>query len=92
MDSEPPSQQVVTAVAREEGLAPHELASPLYDTINPEALDAIFANTRPNATPTSILFEYHGYEIEIEGTTAADITVRATAPTTSDETKSRPPH
>jgi len=82
MDSEPPSQQVVKAVAREEGLAPNELTLPLYDTINPEALDAIFENRRPNATATAISFEYHGYEIEVAGTTTEDLAVRATAPTT----------
>lgn len=80
MDSEPPSQQVVKTVAQEEGLAPHELALSLYDTVDPEALDAIFASRRPNATSTTISFEYHGYDIQIEGTTAADLTVRATAP------------
>jgi hypothetical protein len=40
------STAVVSAVADEEGVAPHDLDPVLYDSVDPDALDALFAPCR----------------------------------------------
>ena len=65
------SFDVIAAVAEREGVDPLELEPPeydaLYDVINPEALDALFA-TRENGRqrPTGrIEFPYCGYQVVV---------------------------
>lgn len=55
-----PSEEVIEAVANEEGLDPAELRSPLYDAIDPDALDALFRNSAG-----AVSFEYHGYAVVV---------------------------
>lgn len=72
MVQQPPSQAVVETVAAMEGIPPDELRPPeyesLYDVVNPEALDALFADrtggtSRPGG---SVSFAYCGYRITVE--------------------------
>ena len=65
------SFDVIAAVAECEGVDPLELEPPeydaLYDVINPEALDALFA-TRENGRQRStgrIEFPYCGYQVVV---------------------------
>ena len=60
---EPPSIAVVSAVAREEGESPEELSPPLWNTIDPEALDLLFAN---GGSTVRVSFEYRGYAVEVD--------------------------
>ena len=46
---ESPSWAVVEALAAAEGVAPHTLEPILYDAVDPDALDALFA-PRPDGT------------------------------------------
>lgn len=63
--SEPLSQVVVEAVASAEGVDPLDLEVPLYDAVDPDALDALF---RSGATVDGrVEFEYHGYEVTVTG-------------------------
>jgi len=69
--SRPPSLAVIEAVARREGIDPTELEppeyEPLYEVLNPEALDAVFA-PRDNGAPRStgrIEFSYCGYDVVV---------------------------
>jgi len=64
---EPPVHEaVVYAVADAEGVDPTDL-DPLYDTIDPEALDALFAGGGEGR----IAFTYGGHEVEVTADGAA---------------------
>lgn len=63
----PPSQSVVRIVAERKGVAPEELSVPLFDAVDPEALDTIVRSTRAgrNRSPVRITFSYYGYDVEV---------------------------
>lgn len=69
------SERVLREVASEEGVDPIDLATPLYDVIDPDALDTLFAADTSGDEQGSIQveFNYHGYEIVV-----SDGTVRLT--------------
>lgn len=56
------SQTVVEAVAEAEGVRPVELTPPLYDIIDPDALDRIFDN---NLSIGKLTFNYNNCEINV---------------------------
>ncbi|WP_394741899.1 HalOD1 output domain-containing protein [Natronococcus roseus] len=59
-----PSLRVVKAVANAEGVDPVELEPPLYDGVDPTAIDERFAPTTPNASRNGRLrFRYRGYDV-----------------------------
>ena len=67
------SFQVITAVADREGIDPVELEPPeydaLYDVVNPEALDSLFAS-RENGTDRAsgrVEFTFCGYDVVVTG-------------------------
>ena len=62
-DSRSVSQTVIDAVAAAEGTPPTELTPPLYDVIDPEALDKVFAG---KASLGKLVFNYNSYEINVE--------------------------
>lgn len=62
----PPSQEVVERVATREGVD-HTDLDPLFDVIDPDALDRIVQSGRGTASPVHLTFTYHGYEISING-------------------------
>lgn len=69
------SQLVVEAVAEREDVGPIEL-DPLYDAVDPDALDAIFQmQLRPsnNAPTGEIHFEYHGYTVRVTAAGRVDL-------------------
>ncbi|WP_158058713.1 HalOD1 output domain-containing protein [Halorussus halophilus] len=77
MKSELASKQVVDAVAAEEGVSPHELAKPLYEVVNTDALNDFFAGpTDGGSAPIQITFEYHGYEVSVESDDQTALTVQ----------------
>jgi hypothetical protein len=61
------SEAVVNAVARAHGVDPLELP-PLYAAIDPDALDALLADTsaRPSPTDSSITFEYADATVAVD--------------------------
>ena len=62
----PVSEQLVRAVAAREGVAPFELEAPLYDTIDPDALDRLFRSFRSDPpTDAEVVFRYHGSLVTI---------------------------
>lgn len=66
-NSEPLSVKVVRKVAEKDGVDPTELDAPLYDVINPEALDELFEPRRNGERRAgTVEFTYHGYEIVVE--------------------------
>lgn len=67
------SIRVVEAIAAATDTDPFDLTPPLYDTINPEALDRLM---RPDAD-CRVTFEYDGHAVEVrnDGTVSVDGTV-----------------
>lgn len=62
------SQSVVEAVAEAKGAAPENLTPPLYDVIDPDALDQLFtATTTAGRMDGRVVFDYDGYEIVVSG-------------------------
>ena len=62
------SERVIEAVAEREGVAPTELARPLSDVIDPEALDTLF-EPQPDGRPRGegrVEFEYYGYMVVVD--------------------------
>lgn len=66
-----PSQRVVEAIAAEEGVWPEDLSppeyEPLYEAINPQALDALFEPTKTGAERARgrVTFCYCGYDVTV---------------------------
>ena len=68
-----PSQAVIEAVADAEGVSPRALRppayQPLHEVIDPDSLDALFANRvdgAPRASGT-VSFTYCGYAVTVDG-------------------------
>jgi len=63
-DGQQPSMAVVDLIAEETGIGPLEL-DPLYNAVDPEALDAICADS---SGFSRFKFEYAGHTVVIDGT------------------------
>jgi hypothetical protein len=62
------SLSVVEAVAEAEGVAPEALTPPLYEAIDPDALERVFAATSTSARMDGqVTFSYNGYAITVQG-------------------------
>lgn len=59
------SLAVIGAVSNAENTDPENLNQSLYDAIDPDALNNLFAGEENN--PTKCTFQYHGYTVTIEG-------------------------
>lgn len=59
------STRVVTEVAAAKGVSPIDMQPPLYDTIDPDALDSLFDGTTRTGT---ISFSYLGFDVTVEST------------------------
>lgn len=69
-----PSAAVLEAVAAAEGCEPTDLNVPLYECVDPDALDAIVSSPLSGR----VRFVYHGYELAVDGN--GDVTVVGRAP------------
>lgn len=74
-----PSTSVVEAIAAERGVSPEDLRAPLYEYLDPDALDAIFAprNGESNRHHGRIEFTALGCDVVVEGT--GEITAERTS-------------
>ena len=63
---EPISRQVIDAVADVKGVDPLELP-PLYDTVDPDALDSLFGGAGSGAAITELRLEIAGCEVLVRG-------------------------
>lgn len=59
-----PSTTVVTAVATVRGVDVTDLSVPLFEVVDPDALDRLFEAA---AGDLSFDFEYHGHHVELRG-------------------------
>jgi hypothetical protein len=62
----PPSQSVVERVAAREGVDHTEL-TPLFDAIDPDALDKILDTSPHTGSALQVSFTYHGYDVTVTG-------------------------
>ena len=71
------SLYIVNCVAEKEHTDPLELP-PLYDAVDPDALDDLVESGRQNGTTQSgrIEFQYNGYTVIVEFGNAPEITVK----------------
>lgn len=62
----PPSISVVEAIAEAEGVEPSALHPPLYQVVDPDALDALFKTDGSMAVGNRVSFVYRGYRVVVE--------------------------
>ncbi|UPM44825.1 HalOD1 output domain-containing protein [Halocatena salina] len=67
------SRNVIEAVATEMNIHPTELSEPLYEVLNPDALDVLFVDR--DGTDGKVTFNYCGYSITV--TAEGDVSVEA---------------
>lgn len=60
------ASSVVTAVARANGVDPTELP-PLQETVDGDALDALFASSETGPGGPKVVIHYAGYLVTVEG-------------------------
>jgi hypothetical protein len=73
------SESVVEAVAQAEGVAPTQLRSTLYEAVDPDALEQLFAPRTPvERLDGTLTFHYHGYRVTVRS--GGSVTVRVTEP------------
>lgn len=63
------SRAVVAAVANAENVSPVELTPPLYDAVDPDALEQFVASVDagPDESDVRVTFPYVGYEVTVTG-------------------------
>ena len=64
-DNDPLSVAIPELVARLEACHPCSLP-PLYECVDPEALDGLFGDSRGDASRLGVSFDYHGYRVAVE--------------------------
>jgi hypothetical protein len=73
IEAVPPSQAVVERVAAREGVD-HTDLTPLFEAIDPDALDALVTTSGPKQTPVHVTFRYQGYDVRIAGGGSVTVT------------------
>lgn len=68
------SEAVLQTIADAEGVDPADLEAPLYEALDPDALDALF-----RTDVGSVTFGYHGYTVTVFADGTVDIESRGTA-------------
>lgn len=58
-----PSCRIVDAVAAHFDVDPTELDEPLYESVDLEAVDALFASAREAGQSVTLAFQYRGREV-----------------------------
>ena len=67
MDSPSPSAAVIEAVAARKGLEPSKLEPPLYEVVDPAALDRVVTDSPTgDSPPVCITFSYAGCEVVVD--------------------------
>lgn len=75
-DSEtPPSTAVIEAIADHEGRDPMDLEQPLYEVIDPDALDALTGNGATGQAPAEIAveFTYNGCRVSVSNDGSVEV-------------------
>lgn len=75
-DAESVSLTVVEALASAKGVSPLEIEQPLYGSVDPEALDALFDPVDGAESSGRVVFTVDAYEVTV--TASRDVYVRPT--------------
>ena len=69
VDNCPASHTIITTLSDELGIDPLEM-QPLYEVVDPDALDALFSSVSDRGTSVTVTFEYCGHAVTVtsEGT------------------------
>lgn len=62
------SQTIVEAVAEREEVDPEDLESPLYEAVNPDALNSLFEDD--HSSTGAVSFMYKGYRVVVDSSDA----------------------
>lgn len=65
------SVRILDAIAEEEGISPLAFETPLFEVIDPDALDALFLH---EGTDVTVEFTYRGYGVTVRGTDRVELT------------------
>lgn len=73
--SESPTAEIIRTVAARENVDPVDLDQPLFDAIDPEALDALLQHDSEGVidSPISVEFRYCGYDLKV--TSGGDVRI-----------------
>jgi hypothetical protein len=73
-------QTVISAVAEARGVAPTELETPLFQAIDPDALERLLSgDDRPGSATTIVGFDWAGCSVVVHGTGQVEVVVRGSA-------------
>lgn len=66
-DTIPPSEKTVELVAEAENTEPYQLEELLFETVDADALDALFESFEdgPTRNEGAVRFQYHGYDVRV---------------------------
>lgn len=64
------SDRVIQAVADCDGISPLEVSPTLFETVDPDALNRLYADGRSG---TIVTFEYAGYRVSVGGDGQVDL-------------------
>lgn len=70
-DSRPLGHRVLDAIADEEGTSPLAFETPLFEVVDPDALDALFPHEGADVT---VEFTYRGYRVTVHSTDRIELT------------------
>lgn len=65
------TSNILETVAEAEGVQPTQLTVPLFKSVDPDALEALFANQ--NNTTGRVTFDYHGYTVTVRSDGTIDL-------------------
>lgn len=72
------STRIVRSVATEKECEPENLDPPLYESVDPDALDALFrADSDDCSEGVRVVFTYCGYEVAVSSDGVVDVTNHA---------------
>ena len=77
-DERAPSERVVERVAAAENVDPAELEPPLFDVVDPDALDVLFNTMETGAglDMGAVRFAYHGYDVSVSADGTVSVSER----------------
>lgn len=64
------SERVIHAIADREAVSPLDISPPLFDAIDPDALDRLYGDGRDGIT---VVFEFAGYRVTVEADGHVDL-------------------
>lgn len=58
-------EKIIECVASAEGVGPTEVTPPLYDAVDPDALERLFSSRRSTSLEGTLAFDYSGHDVRV---------------------------